>query len=285
MAEGRLVRIDDTSLHVVTRGDGPLPLLVLHGGPGLDHHEFADYLDPLGDRCTLHLVDQRGQGRSARDSEPHTWTLERMAQDVAMLALALGLARYAVLGHSYGAFVTLQHAVDYPGHAAASIVGSGIPSARFMGSGEEAVASLPDGVRERVLASLEREPDVRTPEDLASILDDQWPFHFADPLDPRIDDYRARVAGTVFSPEVLAAVAGAGYTIDLEDRLGEVSNPTLVLVGRHDRVCPVAGSEAIAAGVPGAELVVFERSGHMTFVEEQDAFLAAVRDFLDRRVG
>ena len=129
--EGRLVAIDDTSLWVVTRGDGPLPLFVLHGGPGLDHHEFADYLDALGDRCTLHLVDQRAQGRSDRSAPEHTWTLARMAQDVTMLALAMGLPRYAVFGHSYGAFVALQHAIDYPGQAAASIVSCGVPAMRW----------------------------------------------------------------------------------------------------------------------------------------------------------
>jgi proline iminopeptidase len=102
--EGRLVPIDDTELLVVERGssDG-LPLLVLHGGPGLDHHEFADYLDPLtDDGIRLLLVDQRGQGRSG-SSPPASWTLERMAQDVIMLARSLHLDRYAVFGHSYGA--------------------------------------------------------------------------------------------------------------------------------------------------------------------------------------
>jgi hypothetical protein len=44
--EGELVRIDDTSLFVVERGNG-YPVIVLHGGPGLDHHEFADYLGKL----------------------------------------------------------------------------------------------------------------------------------------------------------------------------------------------------------------------------------------------
>jgi pimeloyl-ACP methyl ester carboxylesterase len=47
----------------------------------------------------------------------------------------------------------------------------------------------------------------------------------------------------------------------------------------------VEAVEAIAAGVPGAELVVFEHSGHMTFVEETDRFLAAVREFLERRAS
>jgi pimeloyl-ACP methyl ester carboxylesterase len=56
----------------------------------------------------------------------------------------------------------------------------------------------------------------------------------------------------------------------------------LVLAGRYDRVCPVEASEGIAAGIPKAELVIFEHSAHMTFVEEQERYLAAVRSFLDR---
>ena len=56
-----------------------------------------------------------------------------------------------------------------------------------------------------------------------------------------------------------------------------------MLAGRHDRTCSVAAAEAMASGLPDAELVVFERSGHMTFVEENEAYLAAVRDFLARR--
>ena len=44
----RLIDIGDTRLYVVERGTG-YPLIALHGGPGLDHHEFADYLDPLCD--------------------------------------------------------------------------------------------------------------------------------------------------------------------------------------------------------------------------------------------
>lgn len=48
---------------MVKRGTG-YPLIVLHGGPGLDHYEFADYLDPLCDQFRLILVDMRAQGQS-----------------------------------------------------------------------------------------------------------------------------------------------------------------------------------------------------------------------------
>jgi proline iminopeptidase len=64
-----------------------------------------------------------------------------------------------------------------------------------------------------------------------------------------------------------------------------VAHPVLVLAGRHDRTCPVPAAEAMAAGLPDAELVVFEHSGHMTFVEENDAYVGAVRDFLERRAA
>lgn len=275
--------IDDTALWVVERGhDDDLPLLVLHGGPGLDHHEFADFLDPLTERgVRLVLVDQRACGRSERPS-PQTWTLERFAQDVTMLARAMRLDRYAVLGHSYGAFVALQQAVDFPGIAAATIVSGGIPSMRFLERVDEHLRVFePESLRDQVIASWARESEVSTPEEFDRVMRDQWPFHFADPLDPRIQDYAERAAGTVYAPDVLRHFATTGYgSIEVEDRLGEVASPMLVLAGRHDRTCVPEAAEAIAAGVPEAQLLVLEGSGHMTFVEEPEVYVEAVSRFL-----
>jgi proline iminopeptidase len=276
---GSYVTIDDTRLWVVERGSGS-PVIVLHGGPGLDHHEFADYLDPLADAHRLLLVDQRSQGRS--DPTPtETWTLERMAQDVIMLALALGLRDYAVLGHSYGAFVALQNAVDYPGIARRTIVSSGIASSRFLLDVDDELARFgtPE-LRARVVRAWEREATVATPEEFAEVMRDEWPFLFADPEDPRIGDYLERSEG-VYAPDVLRHLATAEYGgIEVESRLGDVASPVLVLTGRHDRVCTVAAAEAIAAGIPRAELHIFEESGHMAFVEQQEEYLGVVRSFL-----
>lgn len=126
------VNIGDTHLHIVERGSG-YPIILLHGGPGLDHHMFGDYLDPLADEFRLILVDQRAQGLSDTCPE-ETWSLGQMAKDVASLADAMELERYAVLGHSYGAFVALQNAVDYPGYASQTIISSGLPSTKYLDS-------------------------------------------------------------------------------------------------------------------------------------------------------
>jgi pimeloyl-ACP methyl ester carboxylesterase len=278
---GRHVEISDTRLYVEERGADGLPVLVVHGGPSLDHHMFGDYLDPLADAHRLVLVDQRSQGASDR-APVETWTLERMAADLGELAEAMGFDRYATLGHSYGAFVVLQQAVDAPGHAAATIVSSGAPSARWLAAVEANLAAFePEELREQVTQSWAREQHAQTQEESEALLHDQLPFHFADPRDPRIAEYEVRAAGVVHSPDVLRHFAAADYgAIEVEDRLGEVTQPVLVLAGRHDRTCVPEAGEAIAAGIPGAELVVFEHSGHMTFAEENEAYLGAVRGFL-----
>jgi len=280
-SNGHHVGIGDTRLFVVERGAG-FPLIVLHGGPGLDHHMFGDYLDPLTDAFRLILVDQRAQGRS--DSAPvSTWTLGQMAHDVVLLAEAMGLKEYAVLGHSYGAFVALQNGVDFPGHAARTIVSSGLPSARFLGEVDKNLAAFePVELRQQVTDSWARESKAQTREEVDALTRDQMPFHFADPLDPRITEYTRRSAGGVSSPAVLQYFAKADYGgIEVEDRLGQVTQPVLVLAGRHDRTCSVEGSAAISSGLPHAEMIVFEHSGHMTYVEENEAYLQAVRAFLN----
>lgn len=283
---GRLVPVHDTHLFVVERGPADaLPLLLLHGGPGLDHTEFGDYLDPLADRYRLVLIDGRNQGRSDRDADPASWTLSQHASDVSAVAAALGAERYAVLGHSFGAFVALQHAADAPGAAVATIVSSGVPSDRFLEEVEHNLATFePEELREQVTASWAREATVQTEEDCRQLLSDQMPFHFADPRDPRIAELEAQTVHMRYSPEVLRAssLEGGGLSIDVEDALTSVPQPLLSLGGRHDRTCVPAAAERIASLAPHGELHVFETAGHMTYVEAQEEYLQVVRDFLDR---
>lgn len=281
-SSSRYVDIGDTRLYVVERGNG-YPLIVLHGGPGLDHHSFGDYLDPLADELRLILVDQRAQGLSDRCPE-ETWSLAQMAKDVVSLANAMGLGAYAVLGHSYGAFVALQNAVDFPGSASQTIVSSGLASARYFQSTSKYLEEFePIELRKQVTVSWDREKVARTRADVDSLLHDQLPFHFKDPLDSRIPEYEKRTAEAVNSADVLRFFANAEYgDIEVEDRLSAVTQPVLVLAGRGDRTCVVEGAEAMANGLTNAELVVFENSGHMTFVEENEEYIKRVRTFLKR---
>jgi proline iminopeptidase len=287
MNDGKMVDVAGTRLNVAERGSaGGFPVIVLHGGPGLDHHMFGDYLDPItaSGRYRLLLVDERAQGGSDRSAPPGTWTIERMAADVTDLAQALGLSSYGVLGHSFGAFLALQHAVDFPGAAAATVVSAGVASARWLERIADELASFePVELREQVRSSWDREAKVQTEPEAAALLADQMPFHFRDPLDPRIADYLRRTAAMRFAPDVLRAFATSAYGgIEVEDRLENVTQPVLVLSGKHDRTCSADAGRDMADRIPAGELVVFTESAHMMFVEEQARYCAVVTEFLDR---
>jgi proline iminopeptidase len=289
---GRLVKVADTKLYIEERGEpSAFPLLVFHGGPGLDHTWFGDYLDPLTEEGSYRLVlaDERACGRSDRTAQRQTWTLERMAQDVSDLAASLGVRDgYATLGHSYGAFLVLQHAVDHPGEPRGTIVSAGIAAARWLEEVERQLAAFePSELRAQVTSSWARERQVQTQDEVRALIEDQMPFHFREPRGAALQEYLRRTAGLAqYAPDVIRHFSSQDYGgIDVEHRLGEVTHPVLVLTGRHDRTCAVGASEDMARRLPNGELVVFENSAHMMFAEEQDRFLATVRHFLDRITG
>lgn len=289
---GRLVEVADTKLYVEERGDPEaFPLLVFHGGPGLDHTVFADYLDPLTDdgAYRLVLVDERACGRSERTVPPGTWTLERMAQDVSDLAGGLGVRDgYAALGHSYGAFLVLRHAVDHPGEPRATILSAGMASARWLDRVDDELAAFePIALREQVTSSWAREAEVRTEDEADVLMTDQMPFHFREPEGAPLAEYLRRTRGLGrYAPDMIRHFAVQHYGgIEVEDRLGDVTHPVLVMAGRHDRTCAVGASEEMAPRLPNGELVVFENSAHMMFAEEPDRYVATVREFLDRVIA
>ena len=140
----------------------------------------------------------------------------------------------------------------------------------------------PEELRQQVTDSWAREQHAQTQEEVASLLSDQMPFHFADPYDPRLPEFEARTQGMVYSPEILRKSSAEEYGgIEVEDQLVNIAHPVLVLAGRHDRTCSIEAAEFMAANIPDSALIVFEHSAHMTFVEENEKYLSCVREFLN----
>ena len=101
----------DVSLfvEVVGRGD---PLVLMHGGPGLDHVSLTPFRT-LADRYTVVLYDHRCNGRST-GAPVTSMTWENLTADADALRERLGYERWAVLGHSFGGHVALEYALRYP---------------------------------------------------------------------------------------------------------------------------------------------------------------------------
>src|SRR3954470_9081295 len=177
--EGRLVELDDGGvLNVVELGSGH-PVMLLHGGPGLDHHELKPWLDPLGDMgLRLIYVDERGQGQSPR-VDPATLSVRSFAQDIDRLAAALELTEYAVLGHSFGAIIALSHALER-GSASHYVISAGAaPSDALLADAEREIErSEPAAMREQIRRSWDQEARLETVEQARENTAAQMPFHF-----------------------------------------------------------------------------------------------------------
>jgi proline iminopeptidase len=253
-------------------GEG-FALMVLHGGPGMDHSMFRPYLDPLADEYRLLYVDQRGQGRSDR-VEPSTLSLDVFARDVDLLVEALGLERFALLGHSFGAIVTTKHAIERGTADAYVISGGGDSSEKLLADVEASLEEL--GEQGAAIAqSWEDEKTVASEEGLQELIRTQMPFHFAGEPPP---GYGEETVGT---PHVLRYFARQGYgKFDYTQELGRVRTPALVIVGEHDRTTTVRAARALHDGIEGSELVIVPGVGHMSFVEAPETYLLAVRRFL-----
>ena len=272
------VRLSDGyTIFVEPVGDGGLPLFVLHGGPGLDHTHLRPWLDPLADEFRVLYVDERGQGQSER-VDPQTLSLEVFARDVDLLADALELDRFTLLGHSFGAIIATWHATNVGSAAGYVISGGGDSSDKLMADVEDSLAALgEDG--NAIAESWEWEQSVQTEEECAELMRIQTPFHFHGPPPP---DF---AADTIYTPDVLRHFSSAGYgDFDYAPDLPKVSKPTLVIVGQHDRTTTTRAARVLHEGIPGSEYVELENAGHMSMVEAQDAYLRAVREFL-RRIG
>src|SRR4051794_17694547 len=253
-------------------GDG-LPLLVLHGGPGMDHTHFRPYLDPLGEDFRVLYVDERGQGRSDR-VDPETLSLKVFARDVDLLAEALELEHYALLGHSFGAIIATFHATQLGTATAYVISGGGDTSEALMADVAASLEALGDAGA-AIAASWDEEQSVETEEHLRELTRVQMPFHFHGDVPPAYGEE------TIGTPDVLRHFANVGYgDFDYRPKLADVHKPVLVVVGEHDRTTTPRAARVLHEGIPNSELVLVPDAGHMSFVEQPDVYLDAVRRFL-----
>ena len=278
--------IRDTELYFDVDGMGLVPdgprmverptLFLVHGGPGGEHSRFKATSAALRDVAQLVYVDHRGSGRSAQ-GDPATYTLENNIEDLDALRTHLGLPRISVLGSSYGGMVAQGYALRYPHRVANLILVCTAPSHRFLADARAIVEARGTPEQKRVCQRL-WDGSFETTEQLREF------FFVMGPLYSR--RFKAEEFDDAWSRGIHSFVAlNRGFgdflrTFDFTERLRDIGCPTLVIGGAHDWICPPQHSHLIAERIPRAHLKIFADSAHAVAVDENDAYLAAVRGFL-----
>tara|TARA_Y100000817_G_C16841228_1_gene538096 strand:- start:309 stop:1139 length:831 start_codon:yes stop_codon:yes gene_type:complete len=271
--------VNGTSLYYEVVGSGN-PLLIMHGGLGFDHTYFRPWIDSLSEDSKLIFYDHRGNGRSDRskpldDVHHSTW-----ADDANALREHLGIEKIVLMGHSYGGVLALHYALRYPDTLSGLILATTYPAwnykdvvlekARERGTPEQ-VSAIENRFFERV----------KDDDDLEELAGTIGNMYFHDPNNPIAEEFGSEVH---FSAD--------GYNrgfVDIHaehnvtDKLSNITTPTLILCGADDFITPYEqGSAILHAEIPNSKLIMFEKSGHCIFAEEQEKFLNDVKGFVSK---
>ena len=273
-----LAHVNGTELHYEILGEGR-PLMLMHGGLGLDHTYFRPLLDPLAEHYQLIFYDHSGNGRSPRrqgfDGVSHaTW-----ADEADALRAHLGHDRMILLGQSYGGFLAQEYALRHGDRLDGLIL---LCTASALDYPEVVVANAQRrGTPEQVTTVVEGlGKPAASDEDFRQLWNKILPLYFKrfDPAIGTAMDERTHYSAGAFNHSFGVCLP----TYNLVDRLPEITVPTLVLAGREDWITPPEQAERIHAAIPHSELVIFEESGHFPFIEEQQTFLNTVEEWLAR---
>lgn len=277
-----MLSLDDARLFYEVVGTGD-PIIVVHGGPGLDHSYLQPGLDALGTLNTLVYYDQRGTGRSSAALDSATINLDAFVADIDAIRRTLGYDQVGVLGHSFGALVAIEYAIRHPEAVRALILMSPVePGGRYRDATAERRRARVDEEDAEEMASLRSTEGfaARDPATLSRFYRVGYRASMRDP--DRVEELTLDLAApTAKNGQDVARLLGESMgTVDWWDRLGEVSAPTLVLHGRYD-LLPQEMSLALAEALPLGSFEVLD-SGHFPYVEDRDGLQAAISGFFAR---
>lgn len=286
---GRYASVNGAKLWYESEGRGETVLLI-SGGPGDSHAVFHPFFSRLADRNRIIYYDAFGVGRSDRAASPSEYHFARDVEDVEGLRKALGLGAVTVLGQSYGGMVAQAYALKYPESVKRLILMSTFYSGAMWQTNNdncnrEIRNQYPD-VWEKLQALRARGIRSDSPEHQElyyGVPLGLFYFHDASkaaslPKDPGNLEVYYSIAGADADFEIGGDIAA----LDFRPALGKVRVPTLVLAGRYDRVSMPLYAAEFKTLIPGARLVIFEKSGHFPYMEEPDETLDVLRDFLRR---
>lgn len=254
----RYARSGELSIAYQVFGDGPMNLVAI---PGFVSHLDLSWEDPnraeaarrWGSFARVLLFDKRNTGLSDRTPGPPT--MEERMDDIRAVMDDARIERAALVGISEGGPLAVLFAATYPERVEALALLS-----------TYARLTPPDDLEERL-------------ETLEQVWGSGLGLQFFDPSAGL--EWAARFERSSATPRIAVEILRLNLEIDVTAALSAVSAPTLVIHRRDDPIVPLSAGEELAAGIPGARLVVHEGDSHLPRrAEEWDADLSVIEEFL-----
>jgi 2-hydroxymuconate-semialdehyde hydrolase len=258
------VTVDGVRVHVAEAGAGPA-LVFLHG-LSATHVNWELTIPAFADRWRVVAPDLPGHGESGKPDAPYT--IDFYAGIIRSLGRELGISEAVVVGNSLGGQIAVELALAYPVWTRALVLAA--PAGSFGTTTAALSWAIGAFAGPRVLRTA-------LPLALARCV--------YDPALPECERRREILAARLahddypgFARAVTRSLVGAIRA--RQQPLGELTQPTLLVWGREDRLVALSASRRLVQAVPHAHLVVLERCGHLPMIEQPGRFNRAVAEFL-----
>ena len=288
------ITIDGVTYHAETFGDPANPVvIVLHGGPGSDYRSLLS-LQALSDQYFVVFFDQRGTGLSPRVN-PEEITIASAIADLDSIVDYYGKGRKVnLVGHSWGAMLASAYLGQYPEKVDHAVLAEpGFLTAEFAEKLTEATAMrFTPGTLYYFVKTKFEALHVKGPDDQAA--DDYFGYqmNMYQGSDHPQAGYRCegggpgegeswrpgvRVADRFFQQ---AVDSNGNFNISMVDGVEEFTNKVLFMAGECQKIIGVEWQKKQMEFFPNAELAVIPDAGHEMFIENPEASIMAVRDYL-----
>jgi proline iminopeptidase len=253
------------------------PLIMVNGGPGFDHNYVlcSDAWDAIAKKRRVVFYDQRGNGRSGALTKEQTCTVADQVSDLEALRAELHADKIDLLGHSWGGYLVMAYAARHPEHVAHLLI---VDSASPKWTDTDFIFKyvFPEGIDKQ--GSLDFYDALGDSVSGANSLHEYLGMLFVS--GEKRDEFLSRSADYHYARSVNEVLNTDLNRIDMWPVLPSFTMPTLVITGRYD--CNVAPSTAwkIHKAIPGSKWKVFEKSGHLPYFEEPEAFARTVDEFV-----
>jgi proline iminopeptidase len=287
--EGHFTGADGVRLFYRKVGRGNDLIVFLHGGPGLNMGNGGYDMEPLSQRRTLLMYDQRGGGRSEIVTNSKLLTADCHVRDLEALRQHFKIERMKLVGLSWGAGLAVLYAKEHPERVERLLLVSPISPAKtpFFEERTKKIDALIGS------AGVSRMNEIRqmlpqAGDDEAVALCREWfglssPPYFVKPeaftraRSNRICDAPPAALRNRFV--VVSATVGSLGDWDFRPHLARLQTPTLVVEGAKTNV-PLPATREWAATMPNARLLLIPDAGHVHFIEQPAAFFSAAEQFL-----
>lgn len=277
--EGYLT-LNGSEVYYKTMGSGE-PLVIVHGGPVLDHSYFLPHFESLARDYQLIFYDQRACGRSSVAVDSATMSLNGFVEDIEQLRLQLGLGKINLLGHSWGGLLAMKYAIKYDDNLERLVLSNSMaPSVADWQAENIEVAKKTNPKDQKRLDAIVSSGLLRT-EDPTEYIREMLMLSYKIQMydTAKLEQLELYVPQDFMVRSQVFGLLGPDMgTFDLYNDLQKVSTPTLVIYGESEPAVDLHAQKLVGA-LKNGRLEVIKESGHFPFIESTSAFNQLVRSF------